>query len=140
MFRNCLLFYHNNDVHLLSQMMYVSRDNFVNVCIPSNSWKGLATQLLVNGVMSSCMTHNGRTLGEHTKVMQELFAHSGSFSFSWNTQNIGLLNVHFGTWSLFCDVGSLSSHIILSWQILPKDIKVSVHLELHVCWEKQALC
>jgi hypothetical protein len=48
--------------------------------------------------------------------------------------------VHFGTWSLFCDVGSLSSHKILSWQILSRDIKVNVHLELHVYWGKQAFC
>lgn len=134
------MFYHNSDVHLFSQTMYVNRDNFVNVCIPRNSWKRLVNQLSINGVMSFYMTHNRRTLGKHTKVMQKLFAHSGSFSFSWNTQSIGLSNLHFGTWSLFCDVGSQSSNIILSWQILPKDIKVSVHLELHVYWEKQALC
>jgi hypothetical protein len=121
-------------------MVYVNTNDFVNICILGNSWKGLANQLSENGVMSSCMTHNWKTLGKHTNVMQKLFVNIGSFSFSLKTQSIELQNVHFGTCSLFFYVGSMFSHKILSWKILYKDIKVNVHLELHACWKKQTLC
>jgi hypothetical protein len=56
--RNCLLVCHSSDVHLLTQVVYVSRDSYVNICIPRKSWKGLANQLSVNRVMFSCMTHS----------------------------------------------------------------------------------
>jgi len=97
MLRNCLLLCHSSDVHLLTQMVYFSRDSYVNICIPRNSWKGLANQLSVNGLMSSCMIHSQRTLGKHTKLMQELLVNSRGFSFSWNTQSTGFQSVHFGT-------------------------------------------
>lgn len=105
--KNCLLFCHNSDVHLLSQMVYVSKNDFVNICIPGNSWKRLVNQLSINGVRSSCITHNQKTIRKHTNVMQKVFINNGSFSFSQKTQNIGLQNVHFGIGSLFCDVGSM---------------------------------